>query len=127
MLFDEHGGFFDSISPPTGVAAPDNFVSSQPAFDFTRLGVRVPAVLVSPLVQPSSVDATQYDHSSIPATLNKLFGLGANNFLTRRDAAANTFERNFGTPVAGLLPAFQADTSSGKRLVSSTASRVNTG
>src|SRR5207237_10014936 len=44
------------------------------------------------------------------------FGLGANNFLGRRDAAANTFERNFGTPVAGLLPAFQADTSSGPPL-----------
>jgi phospholipase C len=117
VLFDEHGGFFDSISPPTGVTAPDDFVSAQPAFDFTRLGVRVPAVLVSPLVQPGSVDTTQYDHSSISATVNKLFGLGANNFLTRRDAAANTFERNFGAaPVVGLMPGFKADTSSGPPL-----------
>jgi phospholipase C len=117
VLFDEHGGFFDSISPPTGVAAPDDFASTQPAFDFTRLGVRVPAILVSPLVQPGSVDTTQYDHSSIPATVNALFGLGANNFLTRRDAAANTFDRNFVGPVAHLLPdTFQADTSSGPPL-----------
>ena len=117
VLFDEHGGFFDSIPPPTGVVAPDDIVSPQPAFDFTRLGVRVPAVLVSPLVQPGTVDATQYDHSSIPATVNAVFGLGANNFLTRRDAAANTFERNLVAPVARLLPdVFRADTSSGPPL-----------
>jgi phospholipase C len=117
VLFDEHGGFFDSIPPPTGVVAPDDLVSVQPVFDFKRLGVRVPAVLVSPLVQPGSVDATQYDHASIPATVNAVFGLGANHFLTRRDAAANTFDRNFVAPVAQLLPdVFQADTSSGPPL-----------
>ncbi len=117
VLFDEHGGFFDSLSPPTGVAAPDGLVSAQPAFGFTRLGVRVPAVVVSPLVAPGSVDATQYDHASIPATLNAIFGLGATNFLTRRDATANTFDRNLVAPVARLLPdVFEADTSSGPPL-----------
>jgi phospholipase C len=117
VLFDEHGGFFDSISPPTGVVAPDDLVSAQPAFDFTRLGVRVPAIVVSPFVQPGSVDATVYDHSSIAATVNKIFGLGATNFLTRRDAAANTFDRNFIQPVASLLPdIFRADTSNGPPL-----------
>ena len=99
------------------MVAPDDFVSTQPVFDFTRLGVRVPAVLVSPLVQPGSVDATQYDHSSISATVNKVFGLGAASFLGRRDAAANTFDRNFGAaPALGLLPGFKADTSSGPPL-----------
>jgi phospholipase C len=117
VLFDEHGGFFDSISPPTGVTAPDEFPSIQPAFDFTRLGVRVPAVVVSPFVEPGSVDATVYDHSSIPATVNAVFGLGAANFLTRRDAAANTFDKNLTRSIARLLPdVFLADTSSGPTL-----------
>ena len=35
-----------------------------------------------------------YDHSSVSATLNKLFGLGPEGFLGARDAAANTFEKN---------------------------------
>lgn len=94
VLYDEHGGFYDKISPPTGVPNPDGRNSQDPPFDFTRLGVRVPAVLVSPFVEPGTVDATVYDHASIPATLNRIFDQGADNFLTRRDAAANTFERS---------------------------------
>ncbi|MGI9149357.1 MAG: alkaline phosphatase family protein [Chloroflexota bacterium] len=110
VLFDEHGGFFDSVPPPRGVAAPDAFVASQPAFDFTRLGPRVPAVVVSPWVEPG-VDVTQYEHASIPATLNALFELGSANFLTKRDAAANAFNTNLSlTSAHGLLGAFQADT-----------------
>ena len=110
VLFDEHGGFFDSVPPPRGVRPPDDLVASQPVFDFTRLGPRVPAVLVSPWVEPG-VDATVYDHTSISATLNALFDLGPTNFLSRRDAAANAFSRNLSlsTP-RGLVGAFQADT-----------------
>ena len=110
VLFDEHGGFFDSVPPPRGVPAPDDLVAAQPVFDFTRLGPRVPAVLVSPWVEPG-VDATVYDHSSISATLNALFELGPTNFLSRRDAAANAFNRNLSlTTPRGLVGAFQADT-----------------
>jgi phospholipase C len=116
VLFDEHGGFFDSVSPPRGVAAPDEFKSSQPVFDFTRLGPRVPAVVVSPWVAPG-VDATVYDHASIPATLNVLFGLGPTNFLTKRDAAANMFNSNLSlSSPRGLLGAFEADTTGGPSL-----------
>src|SRR5579859_1174626 len=116
VLFDEHGGFFDSVSPPSGVAAPDDLKASQPVFDFTRLGPRVPAILVSPWVE-AGIDATVYDHASIPATLNALFGLGPSNFLSRRDAAANTFDRNLALSAPrGLVGAFQADTSGGPPL-----------
>lgn len=47
--------------------------------------MRVPAVIVSPWVQKGLVDHTEYDHSSVPATLQTLFNLPA---LTARDAAA---------------------------------------
>jgi phospholipase C len=94
VLYDEHGGFYDKVSPPSGVAAPDDKVSVTPPFDFTRLGLRVPAVLVSPFVPKGSIDPTVYDHASIPATLNAIFGLGPANFLTGRDRAAKTFEGN---------------------------------
>jgi phospholipase C len=96
VLYDEHGGFFDHVPPPFGVPNPDGIdnpppgstVTYVPAFDFTRLGLRVPAILISPWLAPG-LDHTQYEHSSIAATLKDHFGLGA--FLTERDAGANTF------------------------------------
>jgi phospholipase C len=65
----------------------------MPQFRFDRLGVRVPAILVSPWVGEGVADHTVYDHSSLPATIKKMFGLPS--FLTARDAAAATFEHNF--------------------------------
>jgi hypothetical protein len=92
VLYDEHGGFFDRVSPPDSVPSPDGKKSNHPAFDFTRLGVRVPAILVSPLVEKGQVDSTIYEHSSLPATIRTLFNLPEG--LTARDKAANTFEKN---------------------------------
>ena len=58
-------------------------------FDFGYFGVRVPAVIVSPYVPPGSVirppGLTPFDHTSIIATLRKLFSFAS---LTARDAAA---------------------------------------
>jgi phospholipase C len=90
VLYDEHGGFFDHVPPPEGVPNPDGKTSVDPDFDFTRLGVRVPAVLVSPWVERGRVDSTLYEHASLPATVRSLFGLP--DSLTARDGAANTFE-----------------------------------
>jgi phospholipase C len=92
VTYDEHGGFFDPVPPPVSLPNPDGKKSRHPAFDFTRLGVRVPAILVSPWVEKGAVDSTIYEHSSLPATLKTLFNLPAG--LTARDKAANTFEKN---------------------------------
>ena len=92
VLYDEHGGFFDQVPPPSSVTNPDGQNCADPSFDFTRLGVRVPAVLVSPLVERGQVDSTNYEHSSIPATIKKLFDLPA--YLTARDKTAHTFDKN---------------------------------
>jgi phospholipase C len=43
VLYDEHGRFYDHVSPPAAVP-PDDF---QEEYSFDRFGVRVPAVLVS--------------------------------------------------------------------------------
>jgi len=92
VLYDEHGGFFDHIPPPDPVANPDGKVANTPPFDFTRLGVRVPAILVSPWVEKGKVDSTIYEHASIPATVRSVFDLP--KALTARDRKANTFEKN---------------------------------
>jgi phospholipase C len=91
-LYDEHGGFFDRLSPPDKVPSPDGKVAVDPPFEFTRLGVRVPAILVSPWVEKGQIDSTVYEHASLPATVRNLFGLP--DSLTARDRAANTFEKN---------------------------------
>ena len=86
LIWDEHGGFYDHVLPPSTVS-PDG--KAAPEFDFTRLGLRVPAVLVSPYIERGGIDRTVYDHSSVAATAKEVFALP--NFLTKRDAAANTF------------------------------------
>jgi len=82
VLFDEHGGFYDHVSPPPAVP-PDEH---QEEYAFDRLGVRVPAVLVSPLVG-KRVESTQFDHTSLLKYLVNKWGLGP---LGARTAAANS-------------------------------------
>ncbi|KAH9617397.1 hypothetical protein KSS87_018889 [Heliosperma pusillum] len=100
IIYDEHGGFFDHVPTPIdGVPSPDAIPGPPPYnFQFDRLGVRVPAIFVSPWIQPRTVihspsgpeTTSQYEHSSIPATVKKIFNL--KNFLTMRDSWAGTFE-----------------------------------
>lgn len=98
LIYDEHGGFYDHVAPPANVPNPDGLTSPgpgmnaqwAPTFDFTRLGLRVPAILVSPWIAPS-LDQTVYEHASISATLKRLWDLP--DYLTKRDKAANSFER----------------------------------
>jgi phospholipase C len=88
VTYDEHGGFYDHVAPPS-VTPPGDGVSDEDNifhhFTFDRLGVRVPAVLISPLIEKNRVDGNIYDHTSLLATLEAIFGLKP---LTRRDAAA---------------------------------------
>jgi phospholipase C len=99
ITYDEHGGFYDHVPPPPGVPPGDvtDPANNRHGFRFDQLGVRVPAVVVSPWVPdlrsagPESpdcnvVDHTPYDHSSLLATLEHLYGVPP---LTARDAQAN--------------------------------------
>jgi len=86
VVWDEHGGFFDHVQPPAA-RSPDNLVI-QENFRFDRLGVRVPAIIASPLVPKGSVCHTLFEHASIPATLRDMFGFAP---LTERDRYASSF------------------------------------
>jgi phospholipase C len=126
VLYDEHGGFYDHVPPPGPVPNPDGKMARHPSFDFTRLGVRVPAILVSPWVARGKVDSTIYEHSSLPATIETLFKLPAS--LTARDKAANTFENNLAlriprsdTPLALPIPGDQAETRRHRELLRTNA------
>jgi phospholipase C len=85
IVWDEHGGTYDHEAP-TKATPPD---SQTGKFAFNRYGVRVPAVLISPFIGRETIVKTEFDHTSIPATVKEVFGLGS--FLTSRDAKANVF------------------------------------
>ena len=61
IVYDEHGGFFDHVTPPT---AEDDDPGT-----FGRYGVRVPAMVVSPWIEPRTVCSTFFDHTSVIKTI----------------------------------------------------------
>jgi phospholipase C len=103
VLYDEHGGIYDHVVPPA--CTPDKFTASANdtgtgmPFAFDRLGVRVPAILISPWVPKNTVVQDRvFDHASIPATINQFF-IGDDPNRSPREINANLFiEKN---PPAG--------------------------
>jgi phospholipase C len=115
IVYDEHGGIYDHVVPPNCTPDDDAFAASADKtetgepFAFDRLGVRVPAILVSPWVPKNTVipgpyqNGRTFDHASIPATVmkfilkdfdpNTLSPADKQKFLasSRREQAADTF------------------------------------
>jgi phospholipase C len=87
ITWDEHGGYYDHVSPPPA-CAPDGIAPMSPqTFDgFARYGVRVPFILVSPYAKKGYVGHTVYDHTSIVRFIQTKFKMPA---LTKRDANAD--------------------------------------
>lgn len=87
ITYDEHGGGYDHVAPPYGATPPDNSVGEW-GFDFKRFGVRIPALLISPLIAPGTVFRAPkgvIDHTSVLKTLELRWNLDP---LTERDKAA---------------------------------------
>jgi phospholipase C len=103
LTYDEHGGFYDHVPPPT---TDDDLAEDG----FGQLGVRVPTVVMGPWVK-QGVDSTVYDHTSWIRYAAERFGVPLWN---RRLEAANSLagaldeERmERGDPLPALdLPAF---------------------
>lgn len=108
VTYDEHGGFFDHVPPPT--TADDR---ADQGFD--QLGFRVPTVLFGGYVK-QGVDHTQYDHTSWLRWICEQHGIEP---WTARIAAADPLSGVLdqdamaaGTPRAPVeLPAFDFDES----------------
>lgn len=85
VTYDEHGGFYDHVAP--GMVADERADEG-----FGQLGVRVPGLVISPYTRRGFVSSTLYEHSSVPAFIEWLYGLDP---LTVRDANANFFLDTF--------------------------------
>jgi phospholipase C len=98
ITFDEHGGIFDHVPPPRAENPwPNDLIDG---FRFDLMGVRVPTILISPLIKRKTVfrspTATEYDSTSILATLLNWYGVPKARWgLGERTRHAPTFEGVF--------------------------------
>jgi len=91
ITYDENGGCFDHVPPPSCVA-PGRDSNSQENFNFNRLGVRVPMVMISPYISKNTIINETFDHSSFIKTMSDKWNLGN---LTNRDKNASSFSAVF--------------------------------
>ena len=78
VTYDECGGFYDHVSPPTTA-------DDLAAQGFNQLGFRVPAMVMGPYAKQGYISSVQYDHTSALKHLTNVFGLESLNM--RVDAA----------------------------------------
>ncbi len=110
FTFDEDGGLYDHVAPPTNVPSPDGIkpvdictsatdrgvhshalTHSTPPYDpdgdFTRYGFRVPVVVISPFAKKNFVSHVTTDYTAWLKFVEKRFNLPA---LNARDGWSNT-------------------------------------
>jgi phospholipase C len=89
IVYDEWGGFFDHVAPPR---VPDLRSNRNLAKDFGQMGLRIPAVVVSPYARRGHVDHSIYGFESILKMIRYRYGLAP---LTPRDLYANNIAVSF--------------------------------
>jgi phospholipase C len=106
VTFDEWGGFFEHVSPPqvvdhTNPANVNHGGNNRPAGfpgpnypDYTQLGFRVPAIIVSNYTTPQIISEGPFEHASTLAMIESMFGLTP---LTARDANALNLSQVLGS------------------------------
>ena len=103
IVYDEHGGIYDHVPPPSCTPDAPFVASAQDTetgapFAFDRLGVRVPAILISPWISkatvvPGTEDPVKgrvFEHASIPNTVTQFF-IGNYDNRSPREKTAQTF------------------------------------
>src|SRR5262249_53258096 len=88
ITYDEHGGNFDHVAPPHTATPPNDGSVGEFGFAFTRFGVPIPGLFISPRIAAGTVFRAKkgtIDHTSVLRTLALRFDLEA---LTERDANA---------------------------------------
>jgi phospholipase C len=89
IVYDEWGGFFDHVAPPR---VPDMRQSADINQDFGQMGLRIPAVTVSPYARRGHVDHSIYGFESILKMIRYRYGIPP---LTLRDLYANNIAAAF--------------------------------
>ena len=112
LTFDENGGFFDHVAPPTAPpgtpgeyvtapAVPDPTVAGSPAINGPiGLGFRVPMLIISPFSRGGFVSSDLFDHTSVLRFLETRFGAEVPNLSAwrRSEVSDLTSALNFKAP-----------------------------
>jgi phospholipase C len=112
VTYDENGGFFDHVAPPTAPpltpgeyitvpAVPDPTVVGSPSIlGPIGLGFRVPMLILSPFSRGGFVSSDLFDHTSVLRFLETRFGAEVPNLSAWRRAAVGdlTSAFNFAAP-----------------------------
>ena len=93
VVFDEHGGTYDHVPPPAATPPDPAGPPGQMGFTFNRLGIRVPAIAISPWIPEKTVVTDTYRNTSVIRTLRERWNLGLP--FTARDADAPDLSRVF--------------------------------
>ncbi len=122
VMYDENGGFFDHVVPPTPPAGTKGEEVTAAAATKEGggvagpigLGFRVPMLVISPWSRGGWVDSTTFDHTSMLRFLESRFDVPVPNLTAwRRQAVGDlTTTLGFGRPndrVPGLPPTSIAD------------------
>lgn len=90
ITYDENGGFFDHVNPPTppaGTAGEFVTTGAVPSTDPIGLGFRVPMLVVSPFSKGGFVYSGTLDHTSTLRLLETRFGTPVPNLTAWRRAS----------------------------------------
>jgi phospholipase C len=112
VTYDENGGFFDHVAPPTAPpGTPGEYITAPAVLDPTvvgnppilgpiGLGFRVPTLILSPFSRGGFVSSNLFDHTSILRFLETRFGAEVPNLSAWRRAAVGdlTSAFNFAAP-----------------------------
>ena len=121
FTYDENGGFFDHVTPPTPPAGtPGELLTTAArtgdAGSFEQpigLGFRVPTLVISPWSRGGWIDSETFDHTSMLRFLEERFGVEAPNITSwRRETVGDlTSTLDFKKPDSSLpaLPATKLD------------------
>jgi phospholipase C len=97
VTYDENGGFFDHVPPPTAPpGTADEYLNVSPSSPYTGgvtgpvgLGFRVPLLIVSPFSRGGRVNSDVADHTSLLRFLETRFGVEVPNLSAWRRATTS--------------------------------------
>ncbi|HVT22057.1 MAG TPA: alkaline phosphatase family protein [Mycobacteriales bacterium] len=113
VVYDENDGFFDHVSPPTAPkGTPGEWLTAKSIATDTLgirgplgLGVRVPALVVSPFSRGGHIASDVFDHTSQLKFLHERFGIEIPNVSTwRRRTVGDLTSTLFRSPHNARLP-----------------------
>jgi phospholipase C len=114
LHYDENGGFFDHVQPPTApVGTPGEYLSAPlPVHAYgiegpVGLGFRVPCILISPFSRGGKLSTDVMDHTSTLRLIETRFGVEVPNLTAWRRSVTGdmTGSLSFGSPPDRSVPA----------------------